>query len=77
MFYLPAVMALDICYMILIILDNELLALIMNLQKESTIKVNIMPMNERTLNKKKLTISKNFQGNGVACHMHMWNDIIY
>lgn len=53
MFYLPDVMALDICYMILIILDNELLALFMNLQKESTIKVNTMPMNERTLTKKK------------------------
>lgn len=60
MFYLPDVMALDICYMILIILDNELLALIMNLQKESTIKVNIMPMNERTLNKKKINNQQEF-----------------
>lgn len=53
MFYLPDVMALDIFYMILIMLDNKLLALLINLQKESTIKVNTMPMNERTLNKKK------------------------
>lgn len=52
MFYLPDVMALDIFYMILIMLDNKLLALLINLKKESTIKVN-MPVNERTLNTRK------------------------